>query len=308
MEKDKMLEKWSVVIQKLQCDQSKHSLLAEYGEFLVEKNSNRIAESMRLFSKLKNHKNLTYEFNKDIESITQVFNLEGSREILTEEYVLNEVENRLKSDLNLKINEAIINSNGVNVKFIVGDFYSDLKLIEDVDGFRAIVKTEYKITSDTLEKQILVENQKYSNNDEKLILERVKNSLYTSVLEESKEYYWLRLYLRDELEAEKGDVIRLRYAPTSENIEMSYVCYEKKGNTDQHFSDIIEYVKEDDKKTLCLMVDVREINKRKDINTLRKLFRCGHYYEDMILRREDLVFEKKQEDSWIKLDYFDADF
>lgn len=303
-----LLEKWSVVLEKLQCDQSKHQILAEYGEFLVEKNSDKIAESIRLFSKLKTHKNLFYEFSKDVEQITQVFNLEVSKEVLSEEYVINEVENRLKSDINLKINEAIINSSDSNVKFIIGDLYSDFKLVEDIDGFRVIVKAEYKITSDSLEKQMIIENQKYSNKEEKMVLEYVKNSLYTSVLEESKEYYWLRLYLRDELEAEKGDLIRLRYVPTEETIEMSYVCYEKKGNTNQHFSDIIEYVKEDDKKTLCLMVDVKEINKRQDINTLRKLFRCGHHYEDMILRREDLVFEKKQEDSWIKLDYFDADF
>ena len=138
-----------------------------------------------------------------------------------------------------------------------------------------------------------------------------KNSNYDSankIVEEQKTYFWIRLYLKEEDTLLKpNDVIKVRYNPSSEELECKFICYNKRGLDRDNDNQVTNYSGEDDKKVLCLMVDSDRINKNsQDIPFIRTLFKIGRYYEYQLMKRDDLNFiDSKSGDI---LDFFDVDF
>lgn len=129
----------------------------------------------------------------------------------------------------------------------------------------------------------------------------------TKVIEEQKTYYWIRVFLKDEEpNIEIGDDVRFTYEPSGETLTTKFVCYNKKGIDKDIADQIKNYDPEDDKKTLCLMVDEKEINYKEDIPFIRTLFSFSQHYEEQVYRRGDLVLSV--EDKNIILDYFDITF
>lgn len=307
------LEKWKSILDMLNCENIKRPVLADYAEHLQNEqiDPNSLATNLKLLSSIKNHKNLDYSILKkeQVKENIIAFSLEASPKDIGEDRLTHLINKKVSEEINQKLNESLITSKD-KVKLKIYDLLKEIKIVEEFGSFRVIVKSYYDIDSSYLKEQALLESKEYNGHVEAMaFVANFKNNLERKVLEESKEYYWLRLYLREELEnIEKGNVVRIRYAPTEEILETTFVCYEKKGQTDQHFSDIIEYIKEDDKRTLCLMIDVSHVNKGKNIDTLKKLFKFSHFYEEVILRREDLRFEVQSNDQWTALEYFDADF
>ena len=127
------------------------------------------------------------------------------------------------------------------------------------------------------------------------------------VLEEQKVYIWIRVYLIDEdLTIEIGDDIIIKYAPTNEELITKFFYYGKQGMIKDHQKEIVNYVPEDDKKVLCLMVDEKVINHSKDIPFIRTMFKVGIHYEYQLVRRNELLFVNKRTGG--NLDYFDVDW
>ena len=128
------------------------------------------------------------------------------------------------------------------------------------------------------------------------------------VVEESKVYTWTRLYIREEVDIEKGDVIKITHTPTKEVIKLEFSSYEKKGVTKDSDGNIVtNYVSEDDTKVLCLLVDMGFINDSDNgIPFLRSLFKGSKYYDHHILRLIDFKFEVEGKD--INLDCYSFKF
>lgn len=151
----------------------------------------------------------------------------------------------------------------------------------------------------------------------------------STVVEEQKVYFWIRLYITDEFaDVEVGDDIVITYNPSSiylnntevkdgsfekltgsgksEELSTKFICYGKKGLEKDHQDEVVNYTSEDDKKILCLMIDERVVNFGEGIPFIRTLFKTGRHYEFQIVRRSELLFINKR--NGLILDYYDCDF
>lgn len=125
------------------------------------------------------------------------------------------------------------------------------------------------------------------------------------VTEESKSYSWARVYLSEEIDIEKGHSVTLEYTPTGEELDLVFATYNKSSQTkNKEGENVVDYDPEDDKKVLCLMVDIDQINTSREIPFLRTLFKSGKWYEHQLLKRSDLKFMYKD----TELDYYSVDF
>lgn len=174
-----------------------------------------------------------------------------------------------------------------------------------------IVKNDYR-------EQLLEAIKSIDTTDLNDELEIVSTS---TVIEEQKIFFWIRLYLREEdLNIEIGDEISIKYQPlpilvdgkqiidsdVTETLETKFICYGKKGLDKDHDNQVVNFSNEDDKKILCLMVDERVVNFGTGIDFIRTLFKTGHHYQYQLIKREELLFVNKRNGHI--LEYFDCDF
>jgi len=129
----------------------------------------------------------------------------------------------------------------------------------------------------------------------------------SDIIEEQKVYFWIRLYINDELnDILQGDDITIKWTPSGEELTTKFICFGKNGLERDHDDQVTNWNPEDDKKILCLMVDEKVINLSDEIPFIRTLFKTGRHYEYQLVKREELIFVNKR-NSMI-LDYFDCDF
>lgn len=133
-------------------------------------------------------------------------------------------------------------------------------------------------------------------------------SVEFEVAEESKIYSWIRLYMSDEVDDMiSGDVVKITYVPTGESTEVTFATYNKVGLNKDGGETVIDYNQEEDKKVLCLMVDINEINSDTSIPLLRTMFKGSKWHQHQLLKRNDLKFEC--EEKGIVFDtYYSVDF
>jgi len=128
----------------------------------------------------------------------------------------------------------------------------------------------------------------------------------SEITESQKVYFWVRVYLNDEINIKPDTVVNISYVESGEKLETKFICYAKKGADKNMDENVINYNPEDDRRILCLMIDSERIDKNSDdIPFIRTLFRIGKYYEAQILRNSDLSIT---DSSGNKLDFFDIDF
>ena len=140
---------------------------------------------------------------------------------------------------------------------------------------------------------------------EKIDYSKVDFNPQNKIVEQQKVYFWIRIYLKEEIEIKPDTDITITYLPTEEFIQAKFICFAKKGLDKNGNSEVVDYNPEDDKKVLCLMIDSERIDKNSDdIPFLRSLFRISRWYEAQILRHAEL----KIEDSTGRiLDFYDID-
>ena len=151
----------------------------------------------------------------------------------------------------------------------------------------------------------LIEQVKQINTTD--LSDDVDKSVTSIVTEEQKIYFWIRLYLKDDnINAEIGDDITLKYSISGEELKTKFICYDKLGLQRDHEDEVTSYNPEDNKKVLCLMIDTKMVNHNDDIPFIRTLFKTGLHYEYQLMKRDELQFIIDRNS--IVLEYFDVDF
>jgi len=126
------------------------------------------------------------------------------------------------------------------------------------------------------------------------------------VVEKQKVYFWIRLYLHDEIDINVDTDITLTYRESGEKLVTKFICFAKKGIDKNMNEMVINYNPEDDRKILCLMIDADKIdNDGNDIPFIRTLFRTSKWFTPQILRKSDLVINDA---SGNELNFYDIDF
>lgn len=126
------------------------------------------------------------------------------------------------------------------------------------------------------------------------------------VAEKQKVYIWFRLYLKEEdidININSGDDVSVVWK--DEKLSSKFICYGKTG-MNRDFDHIVRYDSEDDRKILCLMVDLDIINESEEIPFIRTLFKAGRHYEYQLVKRDDLKFIIDNTNEVIK--YYDINF
>ena len=126
------------------------------------------------------------------------------------------------------------------------------------------------------------------------------------VAEKQKVHIWIRLYLKEEdATTNPGDTVKIKYNE-SEELETTFICYSKKG-IEHDSNEIVNYDTEDDKKVMCLMVDLDKINYNSEgIPFIRSMFKSGRYYEFQLVKRGDFQFINTRDSK--SYEYYDVDF
>lgn len=135
----------------------------------------------------------------------------------------------------------------------------------------------------------------------------VDSNPISTVTEEQKVYFWIRLFLKEEdPNVNIGDDITIEWVPTGEKLQTKFIAFGKKGFDKDGGDEITSYSTEDDKKVLSLMIDTKLVNFNDDIPFIRTLFRTGYHYQDNIFKRSELLFINMR--NGMILDYFDCSF
>lgn len=159
-----------------------------------------------------------------------------------------------------------------------------------------------------INKELLTEAQKlYFDEMECLAKSTDERVIDTFIIEKQKTYNYIRLYIREEIELTAGDTIKLKFQ--EEVLDTTFVSYAKQGMEKEKvldFDDILNYEPEDNKKCLCLAIDVDTINDNSEnIQFIRSLFKWSKHFDYQILKRDELLFST---DTIEKIDYFDIEF
>jgi hypothetical protein len=144
-----------------------------------------------------------------------------------------------------------------------------------------------RIETDKKEDIKMLDRQKFSEEE---ILNDFKENIELKILEEQLEYYWIRLYTNEEYDLKPGTIIEMSHLPTGEKLDLMFTNYDKVGKTGTQAEELEEYEAEEDKKVLCLLVNITELHKADDADYVRTLFRKSRFYEERLLKRKDLVF------------------
>ena len=157
--------------------------------------------------------------------------------------------------------------------------------------------------------QLLQEIRKIDTSDLSDTHPDYDNGSNSRVIEEQKIYFWIRLYLKEELKDVKpGDEFEICYTQSGEKLVTKFVAFGKKNlNRDlDNANIIINYDPEDNPKCLCLMVDEDELKVSQKIPFIRTLFKTSPYFQFQVYRRDELVFTNLRTN--IVCDYSDCDF
>jgi hypothetical protein len=127
-------------------------------------------------------------------------------------------------------------------------------------------------------------------------------------IDKQKVYFWIRVYLNEEMNIEPGENINIKYSVSGETLSTKFICYSKSGTaTNSEEDGISQFNAEDDKRVLCLMVDEEKINyDSEDIPFIRTLFRIGRFFDFALLKRNDLVLTTETTNE--TLEYYDIEF
>lgn len=129
----------------------------------------------------------------------------------------------------------------------------------------------------------------------------------TSIIEKHTTYYYTRVYLKNEIDINVGDIVSIKHG--NEVLDTIFVSYAKKGMEQEkinNFEDMLNYEPENNKRCLCLAIDVERVNDNsEDIQFIRTLFKWSKHYEYQILKKDDLVFSTKEIENIL---YFDIEF
>lgn len=125
------------------------------------------------------------------------------------------------------------------------------------------------------------------------------------IKEKQKEYFWIRLFTKEEIKIEKEDKVIIVDNVNDEKLETIFMFYSKKNSIRDFDNSVVNFDSEEDKKCLILMIDSEKINSNSDhIPFIRTLFKSSRWYEQSVIRIEDLDFILNGQ----KIEYYRVDF
>lgn len=142
--------------------------------------------------------------------------------------------------------------------------------------------------------------------DTKDLKDDVDNNPQMKIIEKQKVYFWIRLFLKEELtDLEIGDDFEICYLSSGEKLLTKFIAFGKKNLNRDLDEEIVNYDPEDDKRILTLMVDSDELQSDK-IPFIRTLFKASPYFQFQVYKRTDLTFTNKRNNQIVE--YIDCDF
>jgi hypothetical protein len=175
----------------------------------------------------------------------------------------------------------------------------DNNIFPDRKDLKKVVKENNAIYDDIVEqaKKINLDKVEYAGED---FVPR------SEVKQKQKVYFWIRVYLKEEIEMTPDTDVSIVWNETGEKLTTKFICYSKKGLDKDLDEQVTNYNPEDDKKVLCLMIDEDRINiNNKDIPFLKTLFKIGRFYEKQVWRKVDMSLI---DGNGNELPWFDIDF
>jgi hypothetical protein len=129
---------------------------------------------------------------------------------------------------------------------------------------------------------------------------------HTKIIQKQKVYLWIRLFIKEEIDITPETKITISYLEGKETLETHFMYFGKKGLERDANGQIVNFNPEDDKRILCLLIDVDNINVNSEVRPyLRTLFPLGKYYTPQYVKKMDFSFLL---DDGQQIDFYDIDF
>jgi hypothetical protein len=129
---------------------------------------------------------------------------------------------------------------------------------------------------------------------------------HTKIIQKQKVYFWIRVFIKDEIEIQPETKINIVYLDGTESVETHFMYYGKKGLERDKDGQIVNFNPEDDKKILCLLLDAERINvNNSDIPHMKTLFTLGKYYQPQYIKKFDYKFLL---DDSSEIEFYDIEF
>ena len=144
----------------------------------------------------------------------------------------------------------------------------------------------------------------FTSREEFLAFQRERQTK-VNVIEEQKTYIWTRVYLNESDDTLKaGDKVYIKYNESGETLETVFAAYNKK-NVVKDKDGVQNYEPEDDKKVLCLAVDIEYVNRPvNDIPFIKTLFKQGRFYEFQLMKLNELtIYSDNKEFEFHSIDF-----
>ena len=129
---------------------------------------------------------------------------------------------------------------------------------------------------------------------------------HTKIIQKQKVYFWIRVYLKEEMDIKPETKVIIQYLNGKEELETYFMYFGKKGLERNKDGEIVNFNPEDDKKVLCLLVDAQRIDyDNDDIPYIKTLSPLSKHYKPQYFRKFDfnILMEDRTE-----LDFYDIEF
>jgi hypothetical protein len=163
---------------------------------------------------------------------------------------------------------------------------------------KSIIKTEAHYT-DIIDEVKKIDVDKVSFEKEDFIPK-------SKIIQKQKVYFWIRLYLKQEIEIQPETEILIHYLNGLEKLETQFMYFGKKGLERNKDGQIINFNPEDDKRILCLLIDSEKVDiNNQNIPYMKTLFPLGKFYQPQYVKKFDFEFLINGE---TPIDFYDIDF
>jgi hypothetical protein len=129
---------------------------------------------------------------------------------------------------------------------------------------------------------------------------------HSKVIQKQKVYFWIRVYLKEEIDILPETKVDMVYLDGVEKIETIFIYFGKKGLERDQDGQIVNFNPEDDKRVLCLMVDSDRVDvNNSDIPYMKTIFKLGKYFKPDYMKLSEFTFVI---DGDKQVEFFDIDF
>lgn len=128
----------------------------------------------------------------------------------------------------------------------------------------------------------------------------------TRIIQKQKVYFWIRIYIKEEIDIQPETKLTLTYLDGKEELETYFMYFGKKGLERDKDGQIVNFNPEDDRRILCLLIDSDNIDKDNEkIPYMKTLFPLGKHYQPQYIRKFDFSLVRENGEL---VDFYAIDF